>query len=349
MGKRRLAKPGWSSKQKMVDRLPSIPRRFDEDLQVVLDLGLPDVLVESPGSERLIQGLIFRACRCRDVPICLVLFRHRVSRCKPSNGQAPTTLAFVLASSPEPVFVDRPCATASNWAIGTEMPQELLWTTGDTPVELGRLLTNLGIGAVLALILRFHFRRFGSTLSNREEFAQVFPFILLTTILIITVVKSSLALSLGLVGALSIVRFRTPIKEPEELAYLFISIAMGLGLGADQAKETIIASLVILGIMAALGRFRKDEGGKNIYLSVDWRGNEEEAPESYLKRLTEIVGRHSVRSDLRRFDVRDGALEVTCFLDIESTKQLSALTDELRATFPGVGVTFLDQNQLPSV
>ena len=57
----------------------------------------------------------------------------------------------------------------------------------------------------------------------------------MTTMLIITVVKSSLALSLGLVGALSIVRFRAAIKEPEELAYLFLTIAIGLALGREPA------------------------------------------------------------------------------------------------------------------
>ena len=54
--------------------------------------------------------------------------------------------------------------------------------------------------------------------------------------IIITIVKSSLALSLGLVGALSIVRFRTAIKDPEELSFLFISIAIGLGMGANQGQ-----------------------------------------------------------------------------------------------------------------
>ena len=105
------------------------------------------------------------------------------------------------------------------------MPEALNFGASDAPLSLRLLLINLAIGVVLSLVLRVHFRKFGCTLSNREEFAQVFPFVLLTTILIITVVKSSLALSLGLVGALSIVRFRTPIKEPEELAYLFIAIA----------------------------------------------------------------------------------------------------------------------------
>ena len=49
----------------------------------------------------------------------------------------------------------------------------------------------------------------------------------ITTFLVISVVKSSLALSLGLVGALSVIRFRTPIKEPEELSYLFLAIGIG--------------------------------------------------------------------------------------------------------------------------
>ena len=53
---------------------------------------------------------------------------------------------------------------------------------------------------------------------------------------VITIVKSSLALSLGLVGALSIVRFRTPIKETEELIMLFINLAIGLGLGASKGE-----------------------------------------------------------------------------------------------------------------
>jgi len=229
------------------------------------------------------------------------------------------------------------------------MPQELSLTTGSAPLDLTLLLLNLTVGVFLALVLRYHFRHFGSTLSNREEFAQVFPFVLLTTVLIITVVKSSLALSLGLVGALSIVRFRTPVKEPEELAYLFIAIAMGLGLGANQTIPTIVAGLSILGVMALLGTFRKEKSGKNIYLSIDWHSDTDEHPDRYLERLNEIIVKHVINSDLRRYDMRQQSLEATYFIDIASSDNLSALTDELRRTFPSSGITFLDQNQLPSV
>ena len=180
------------------------------------------------------------------------------------------------------------------------------------PLNLVTLLINLGIGILLALILRWHFERFGSTLSNRAEFAQVFPFILLTTILIITVVKSSLALSLGLVGALSIVRFRTPIKEPEELAYLFMAIAMGLGLGADQTVPTSVASLVILATIALLRWTRRTRQDRNLYLSVDLGANADTAEhDGRLESLKYVKARHVKVNQISRLYARNRGQEIT--------------------------------------
>lgn len=224
------------------------------------------------------------------------------------------------------------------------------WLTGtNVPLEILPLVVNLIIGFILSLVLRYHFRVFGSTLSNREEFAQVFPFVLLTTLLIISIVKSSLALSLGLVGALSIVRFRTPIKEPEELAYLFVAIAIGLGLGANQTLPTIVGSLAILSFMAIVNKFKKKETAKNIYLSIDWIEKENESSEQLIGEINKVILKHVITSDLRRFDVRQNLLEATYFVDIESSDKLFVLTNELRQIYPGIGITFLDQNQLPSV
>jgi hypothetical protein len=215
------------------------------------------------------------------------------------------------------------------------------------PLNLLSLLINLGVGIVLALLLRWHFERFGSTLSNRWEFAQTFPFILLTTVLVITVVKSSLALSLGLVGALSIVRFRTPVKEPEELAYLFLAIAMGLGLGADQTLPTVVAALSILVVMAALRWARSGPDQTNLYLSIDMPDAGQ--PGGRIDQLSQVISRHAQASDLRRLDARNEGLEVTYFVDLEEPRRLSELLEELSRTFPGIGVSFIDQNQMPSV
>ena len=76
------------------------------------------------------------------------------------------------------------------------------------------------INAILVLllgqVLAWHYCRYAKVLSNKRKNARMFVFIAATTMLVIMVIKTSLALSLGLVGALSIIRFRTPIKEPED-------------------------------------------------------------------------------------------------------------------------------------
>ncbi len=60
------------------------------------------------------------------------------------------------------------------------MPQDLSLIFSSAPLEMAPLLFNIAVGVILAIILRFHFTRFGSTLSNREEFAQVYPSITAT-------------------------------------------------------------------------------------------------------------------------------------------------------------------------
>src|SRR3989338_6452859 len=112
-------------------------------------------------------------------------------------------------------------------------------------IPILNFLVNLILAAILGYILSLIYTKYGKSLSNRQTFARNFVLLAVTTTLIITVVKSSLALSLGLVGALSIVRFRAAIKEPEELAFLFLTIAIGLGLGAGQLKITVISFLII--------------------------------------------------------------------------------------------------------
>ncbi len=227
---------------------------------------------------------------------------------------------------------------------------EQILATGNQDLSILTLIVNMGIGVILSLMLMFHFRRFGSILNNRETLAQVFPFILLTTTLIIMVVKSSLALSLGLVGALSIVRFRTPIKEPEELAYLFLSIAIGLGLGANQVVTTVIAGPLILTVMTVFKWSRSKKESKHLYLTIDWRDEGASTMEPKdIDRLNQLLAQNSLVSDLRRLDVRIGSFEVTYLLDVAGPEMLSELIKEVKSEYPQLGFTFLDQNGLPPV
>lgn len=113
-------------------------------------------------------------------------------------------------------------------------------------IFLGDFLINILITVVLSYVIGLVYTKYGNSLSNREKLSQTFVLLSVIVMLVITIVKSSLALSLGLVGALSIVRFRTAIKEPEELVYFFLAIAVGLGLGANQKIITLVGTFVII-------------------------------------------------------------------------------------------------------
>ena len=109
-----------------------------------------------------------------------------------------------------------------------------LLAASDINVSISRFVISIFLSFILSFLLAKIYRKQSNSFSNPESLAKVLPILSIGTTIIIVVVKSSLALSLGLVGALSIVRFRTPIKEPEELTYIFLTIGIGLATGANQ-------------------------------------------------------------------------------------------------------------------
>lgn len=118
------------------------------------------------------------------------------------------------------------------------------------------VLINFAFAAIMLILLSQFYRRNSSTIGGKNHLSSIIPIIGMIVFLVIGIVKSSLALSLGLVGALSIVRFRTPIKEPEELAYIFFAIAIGLGYAASQTWATTVVSLLIMMLMYITSRFK---------------------------------------------------------------------------------------------
>ena len=223
------------------------------------------------------------------------------------------------------------------------------WKTLEAvPLSINSLLINLVIGFILALLIKFHYKKYGSTLSNRNEFSNVFIFVLLTTVLVISIVKSSLALSLGLVGALSIVRFRTPIKEPEELAYLFISIAAGLGLGANQTIPTIVSVIFILVSMTIL-KFRKVEKEKNMYITINYEITSEKETVKILDHINQIISNELNSFDLRRVDTSQNSIELNYLVNLKNIKSLEKIIEKLQKDYPKISINYLDQNQVPSI
>jgi len=212
----------------------------------------------------------------------------------------------------------------------------------ETIATLPKLILNLGIAAVLGIILGQVYVRFGQSMSNRRIFARNFLILVVTTTLIISIVRSSLALSLGLVGALSIVRFRAAIKEPEELAFLFLAISIGLGLGAGQALLTVVAMIIILGLIVIRGFIRSAPTQPNLFLTVTSPAGANLGAERILQTLS-AVGATGI---LKRFDQSADLLEAAFLVDFKQVAHLEQFTRKLQELSPQVRVSCLDDRGL---
>lgn len=152
-------------------------------------------------------------------------------------------------------------------------------------------LSSFVLCVITSFVLAQVYKRFGSTLGSKNQIMSIIPLISNITFLVILIVKSSLALSLGLVGALSIIRFRTPIKEPEDLGYLFFSIGIGIGFAAMQIVPTLVISSAIMLIIIFYSNRFKNNIDKNFNLIIDYASDSEEDLniEENLKKFTQEI------------------------------------------------------------
>ena len=193
-------------------------------------------------------------------------------------------------------------------------------------------IINLVVVALLTSLLRIYYIRFGNSITNRKRFGSNFLPLGLTTMLIITIVKSSIALSLGLVGALSIVRFRAAIKDPEELTYLFLVIGVGLAAGANQPLLAIVAVIFILLLLFASKQIQGQTQFKSedkLYVNISTDIND-------LQKINQLLSDTFHYVELKRLDTLGSGMDLayickaTNITDIEKARDqitgLSALT-----------------------
>ena len=213
-------------------------------------------------------------------------------------------------------------------------------TTQSVKIPVGSLIFNLILAAILSLILSYIYTRYGNALSNRRAFAKNFILVTMTTTLIITVVKSSLALSLGLVGALSIIRFRAAIKEPEELSYLFLAIAIGLGFGADQRLITVVAFFIIIAVILLrhFSRRSRSEENQNLYFTIE----SQDPQKIELEQIIETLKEHCTAVSMKRFDETKDSIEASFLIEFDNFEQLQKTKSALREQSDSIKITFLD-------
>ena len=119
-------------------------------------------------------------------------------------------------------------------------------------ISLSKILVTLGITVVLALYIFAIYRLATKSVFYSKGFAISMAAISVITAAILIAMQSNLVISLGMVGALSIVRFRTAIKDPMDLLFLFWSIGVGIICGAGLYSVAIVGSLVVTVVLLVL-------------------------------------------------------------------------------------------------
>ncbi len=226
-----------------------------------------------------------------------------------------------------------------------DIPQafEQFLAVSRTNIPVVWMVSNLLLSALLAFILSWIYVRYGTSLSNRRSFSKNFLLITLTTVLIISIVKSSLALSLGLVGALSIIRFRAAIKEPEELAYLFLAIGIGLGFGANQGVITIVSFVIIAVLIIFVRKFsHKSYENQNLHLTVSSHNPKKITVEE----IVEALKTHCLTLSLKRIEESSEVLEASFLVEFSDFGQLNEAKNALQELSSTLKFSFLDNKGL---
>ena len=144
------------------------------------------------------------------------------------------------------------------------------------------VLLALGLSFVIGLFIFIVYKKTYSGVMYSDSFGLSLIAMSMITSLVIIAVTSNVVLSLGMVGALSIVRFRTAIKEPMDIAFLFWSIAVGIVLGAGLIALALIGS-VIIGVIIVIFSTRKIGDIPYILVVNCADGNSEKEVDSLIK------------------------------------------------------------------
>ena len=178
-----------------------------------------------------------------------------------------------------------------------------------------KMALALLVALIVGIVIYCVYRRFYTGVVYSRSFAVTLVGMCVLTCMVtltvmtgtvMTVIGNNIALSLGMVGALSIVRYRTAVKDPMDLLYLFWAITSGIAAGAGMYVLVIVAGLVMIG-MLALFYSRQDKG--RVYIAVihyvgDVVGDE----------ITRAFGRTKffVKSKTMRGERTEMAVEVFC-------------------------------------
>lgn len=179
----------------------------------------------------------------------------------------------------------------------------------------------MGLAFVVGLFIFFVYKKTYTGVMYSAGFGISLIAMSLITTLVILAVTSNIILSLGMVGALSIVRFRTAIKEPLDIVFMFWSIAAGIVLGAGLLPLAIFGS-VFIGVILVLFVNKKSVDSPYI-LVISSEGEKQE--DEIMRQIAQSVKKHSVKAKT----VSDSGMEFT--LEVRLKENSTKFVGEIKA------------------
>ena len=204
-------------------------------------------------------------------------------------------------------------------------------------VDLIIVLMNFVFCIAMSLLVKKVYIKYSVSLTGKHHIGVILPLLAAIMFLVIMIVKSSLALSLGLVGALSIVRFRTPIKEPEELVYLFLAISIGLGYAAGHTLLTTILVLSILAMIYFWSSNEKNQKTNEYNLIVSWKDRTVSINDIFLK-----VSQFTHSSKWIRSDSNNNELSVAMLIIPRTVDDIQKITNVISDLDSNAEVSFYE-------
>ena len=177
-----------------------------------------------------------------------------------------------------------------------------------------KIVLGLAMGALVGLIIAFVYKRCYRGVLYSPTFAMTLMMLTLITTPVVMCIKSDIALSMGMVGALSIVRFRTAVKDPMDTAYMFWALTMGILLGAElfvHALAVVLGISIILFVMTFV-RFRNPNGYLLVVHYDDYAEQE----------ITQLLRRTVKQRKLRSKTVTRSGAEMTVEVRLDSKQDL---------------------------
>lgn len=166
------------------------------------------------------------------------------------------------------------------------------------------IIVNLAVAVVMGVLIYYIYKKFYDGVVYSRNFAITLMGMTVLTCMVTLAISTNIVISLGMVGALSIVRYRTAIKEPLDLMYMFWAITTGITVGASMYLLAVIAAAIVIAILYIM-QTKGDRCQSYLYVI---HYDKTEAYDEIIRSIGKA--RYMVRSRIMRGDESELTIEV---------------------------------------